>query len=288
MTVLTWDQVSEKVFETGVDHGVLYIPNSAGEYIDGFSWNGLRTVTESPSGAEPQKQYADNIIYVTLYSYEEFGGTIEAYTYPDEFAECDGSAQPQVGINVGQQPRKAFGFSYRTILGNDTEGIQHGYKLHLVYGATASPSEKAYATVNDSPEAVVFSWEFTTVPVPVTGMKPTSYICIDSTKVDATALGLLEDALYGTVAIDASLPSPDAVLALFSGTVTTVTATAPTYNSTTDQITIPTVTGIEYLINDEVVTGLVTITANTLVRARTLPGYVFSATSDDDWMIIFA
>lgn len=288
MTALLWDQVGERLYETGVDRGVLYIPNNVGDYNSGFAWNGLTTVTESPSGAEPQPQYADNIKYVVLTSYEEFGGTIEAFTYPDEFMQCDGTASPQTGVAIGQQPRKTFGCSYRTRVGNDIEGIDHGYKLHLIYGATAAPSEKAYATINDSPEALAFSWDFTTIPLDVPGYKPTSYITIDSTKVDPTALTNLENFLYGTVGQDPSLPKPSDVLALFSGTVTTVTPTMPSYDSGTDDITIPVITGVEYLIDDEVVTGTVHITASTVVRARPMTGYVFPAVSDNDWLITFA
>jgi|SRR5690242_8973405 len=290
MTRVVWDQVGERRFETGVDRGVLYLQNNVGDYDSGFGWNGLTTVTESPSGAEPQPQYADNIKYVVLYSYEDFGGTIEAFTYPDEFAQCDGTAQPTPGVSVGQQPRKPFGFSYRTLVGNDVEGLEHGYKVHLVWGAVASPSEKAYGTVNDSPEALAFSWDFTTTPIAVAGLKPTSYICIDSTRVDPTALANLEDVLYGTVGVDPVLPTPDYVLSLFSGTVTAVTPTAPTYDAGTDIITIPTVTGVEYLIDDAVVPAgaFGPITANTLVRARPTAGHVFTAGSDDDWLVVFA
>ncbi len=215
MAVLTWDQVGERFYETGVDHGVLYIP-TAGVYDSGVAWNGLISVTESPSGAEPSPQYADNIKYLNLLSTEEFGGTIEAYTFPDEFAQCDGTAFPKVGLAVGQQTRKTFGLSYRTKIGNDTDGQDLGYKLHLVYGALAAPSEKAYATVNDSPEAVTFSWEFTTTPVEVTGLKPTALLTIDSTKVDEADLTTLEALLYGTAAKEPSLPLPDAVIALFT------------------------------------------------------------------------
>lgn len=290
MTRVTWDAIGERKFESGVDHGVLYRQNVAGEYNIGYAWNGLTTVTESPSGAEPQPQYADNMKYVVLYSYEEFGGTIEAFTYPDAFAECDGTAAPQAGVTIGQQPRQPFGFSYRTLVGNDTQGLEAGYKLHLVYGATASPSEKANATINDSPEALSFSWDFTTTPVPVTGHKPTSYICIDSTKVSATALANLEQLLYGTVGVDPALPMPDDVLALFAGTVTVVHPTAPTYNASTDIITIPTVTGVEYLVNDEVVPAgsFGPITADTLVRARPTTGYIFGVNDDNDWLIVFS
>ena len=215
MAVLTWDQVGERFYETGVDHGVLYIP-TAGVYDSGVAWNGLISVTESPSGAEPSPQYADNIKYLNLLSTEEFGGTIEAYTFPDEFAQCDGTAFPKEGLAVGQQTRKTFGLSYRTKIGNDTDGQDLGYKLHLVYGALAAPSEKAYSTINDSPEAVTFSWEFTTTPVEVTGLKPTALLTIDSTKVDEADLTALEALLYGTQLEEPSLPLPDAVIALFS------------------------------------------------------------------------
>jgi hypothetical protein len=217
MAPLTWDQVGERLYETGVDHGVLYIPDAAGVYNKGYAWNGLTTVTESPSGAEPSAQYADNIKYLNLISAEEFGGTIEAFTYPEEFAECDGTALPSPGVAVGQQSRKSFGLSYRTQLGNDVDGTDYGYKLHLVYGCQASPSEKAYATINDSPEAIAFSWDFTTTPAPVTGYKPTSLIVIDSSVVDAADLASLETLLYGQAAVEAALPTPDAVIALFAG-----------------------------------------------------------------------
>lgn len=217
MPPLTWDEVGERLYETGVDHGVLYLPNaSTGVYDSGFAWNGLVTVTESPTGAEVTPTYADNIKYLNLVSVEEFGGTIEAYTYPDEFAACDGTAVPEPGVAVGQQSRKTFGLSYRTRLGNDLEGTDHGYKLHLIYGAQAAPSEKAYATINDSPEAITFSWEITTVPVAVTDLKPTSLIVIDSTVVDPAMLSDLEDLLYGAT-VAAALPLPDAVIALFAG-----------------------------------------------------------------------
>ena len=193
---LSWDETGEKLYETGVDHGVLYPMGQSG-YGTGVAWNGLTGVTETPSGAEATKLYADNIKYLEIRSAEEFGGTIEAYTYPDEWAECDGSAALIAGVYAGQQPRKVFGFCYRTVLGNDVDLDKHGYKLHIVYGCTASPSERSYATINDSPEAITFSWEFSSVPVPVTGHKPVSCITIDSTKVDATKLKNLEDKLYG-------------------------------------------------------------------------------------------
>jgi hypothetical protein len=217
MAPLTWDQVGDRLYETGVDHGVLYLPDQAGVYNTGVAWNGLTTVTESPSGAAPNAQYADNIKYLNLISAEEFGGTIEAFTYPDEFSECDGTALPSPGVAVGQQGRKMFGLSYRSLVGNDIDGTDHGYKLHLVYGCQAAPSDKAYATINDSPAAIAFSWDITTTPVPVTGYKPTSLIVVDSTVVTPAHLKSLEDLLYGVAATEAALPTPDAVIALFAG-----------------------------------------------------------------------
>jgi hypothetical protein len=294
MTKLAWDKTGERLYETGIDRGVLYRMNGAGIYDNGHAWNGLTAVTESPSGAEANPQYADNIKYLNLYSAEEFGGTIEALTFPDEFMECDGTATPQPGIAVGQQTRKPFGMSYRTLIGNDVDGQDHGYKLHLVYNAMAAPSEKAYSTVNDSPEAMTLSWEFTTTPVEVgtiggVDYKPTATLTIDSTKVDATALATLEDFLYGTAGTDPSLPSPSEVIDLFDGTINTATPTEPTYNSTTDMITIPSITGVNYYINDELVTGTYgPITANTIVVARPASGYKFPANTDDDWLIEFA
>lgn len=214
MAMLTWDDTGKKIYETGVDHGVVYPIQEGGVYSKGVAWNGLTNVTESPSGAESNKIYADNIVYANLISAEEFGGTIEAYTYPDEFAACDGSAEIAKGVVAGQQKRSVFGLCYRTKIGNDVDGEDHGYKLHLIYGALASPSEKSFATVNDSPEAITFSWEFTTTPVNVTGFKPTSYICIDSTKCDKTKLAELEKKLYGDESGEAQLPLPDAVINL--------------------------------------------------------------------------
>ena len=220
MPPLVWDAVGERLYETGVDHGVLYLPDVSGVYAGGVAWNGLTTVTESPSGAAANPQYADNIKYLNLISAEEFGVTIEAFTYPEEFAQCDGTEIPTPGVNVGQQSRKIFGLSYRTKLGNDLDGEDFGYKLHLIYGAQAAPSQKAYATINDSPAATAFSWDVTTTPVPVTGMKPTSMIVIDSSQVDAAALLALETELYGGAATPAKLPNPDEVIAMFPGTTT--------------------------------------------------------------------
>ena len=208
MSKLVWDQTGERYYETGVKMGVLY-PQEGGAYPKGVVWNGLTAVTESPSGAEATALYADDIKYLNLISTEEFGATIEAYTYPDEFAQCDGSAALMPGVMLGQQTRKTFGLCYRTTLGNDVDGNEYGYKLHLIYGALAAPSEKAYATINDSPEAITFSWEVSTTPVNVTGYKPTACITIDSTKVDEAALALLEEVLYGTDSEEARLPLPD-------------------------------------------------------------------------------
>lgn len=196
MSKIVWDKTGERLYETGVKNGVLYLQTN-GVYNNGVAWNGLTAVTESPSGAEATALYADDMKYLNLYSAEEFGATIEAYTYPDEFAECDGSKELVDGVVIGQQARKAFGLCYRTVIGNDTDGEAHGYKLHIIYGAMASPSEKAYATINDSPEAITFSWEVTTTPVNVTGAKPTASVVIDSTKADPTKLAALEVILYG-------------------------------------------------------------------------------------------
>ena len=228
MAKLTWDETGNRLYETGTRRGVLYptitTGDNAGSYDKGVAWNGLTGVTESPSGAEETALYADDIKYLALYSAEEFGGTIEAYTYPDEFAECDGSAEIMSGVTIGQQSRKRFGFSYRTVLGNDVKGEDYGYKLHIVYGAMASPSEKSYETINDSPSAITFSWEFKTVPVSAgDNYKPTSVIIIDSTKVNASALAALEAILYGTTSADPRLPLPSEVFSILSGGATGAT-----------------------------------------------------------------
>ena len=215
MSKLVWDNTGERYYETGVKQGVLYPLQSAGVYSKGVAWNGLTAVTESPSGAEATPLYADDIKYLNLISNEEFGATIEAYTYPDEFAECDGSAALASGVMIGQQKRKTFGLCYRTSVGNDIDGTDYGYKLHLIYGCLAAPSEKAYATINDSPEAITFSWEVSTTPVNVTGFKPTSQITIDSTKVDETKLAALEAELYGSDEKEARLPLPDEIAEIF-------------------------------------------------------------------------
>lgn len=293
---LAWDKVGERLYETGVDRGVLFLSDANGVYDQGYAWNGLTTVTESPSGADANPQYADNIKYLNLVSAEQFGGTIEAFTYPDEFAQCDGTAEPSPGILVGQQGRRTFGLCYRTRLGNDVDGTDLGYKLHLVYGALAAPSEKAYATINDSPEALSFSWTISTTPVdvpgtdPVTGKayKPTASLTIDSTKVAAGALTTLEDTLYGTAGADPRLPLPGEVIAMFAGTVTAVETVAPAYDAATDTVTVPTVTGVQYQVNGQPVVGSFVITQDTVVTAVPEPGFTFTPTSDTDWTINFA
>lgn len=223
MSKIVWDKTGERLYETGVKNGVLYVQNSDGSYPKGVAWNGLTAVTESPSGAEATALYADDIKYLNLMSNEEFGATIEAYMYPKEFKVCDGSAEIAKGVTIGQQARKTFGLAYRTVLGNDVDGNDHGYKLHLIYGATASPSEKGYSTINDSPEAITFSWELNTTPVSVTGFKPTASLVIDSTEVDAEKLAELETILYGkdptseggVDGVDPRLPLPDEVAKIF-------------------------------------------------------------------------
>lgn len=215
MAKIVWDAIGERFYETGVKNGVLYVMDK-GAYTKGVAWNGLTAVTESPSGAEATALYADDIKYLNLMSNEEFGGTIEAYTYPDEFKACNGEADLATGVTIGAQTRKAFGLCYRTTIGNDTDGNDYGYKLHLVYGAQAAVSEKAYATINDSPEAITFSWEFTTTPVSVAGHKPTACVTIDSTKVDAEKLAELEAKLYGSESEEPALPLPDEIATMFA------------------------------------------------------------------------
>lgn len=217
MAKLVWDQTGVRTYETGVDHGVLYPYDiEQSKYGNGVAWNGLTAVTESPSGAESNPQYADNIKYLNLVSAEEFGATVEAFTYPDEFMECDGTAKLAAGAYIGQQDRKTFGLSYRTIYGNDTEGNNHGYKIHLIYGCLAAPSEKGYATVSDSPEAITFSWEVSTTPVDVSGFKPTASLVVDSTTAAPEGLAALEKALYGDESTEARLPMPDEVITLLT------------------------------------------------------------------------
>lgn len=225
---LVWDKTGEHYYETGVKNGVLYPMSASGTYPKGVAWNGLTAITESPSGAEATALYADDIKYLNLMSNEEFGATVEAYTYPDEFAECDGSASLTEGVYIGQQARKTFGLCYRTTLGNDSKGNDYGYKLHIIYGAMASPSEKAYSTINDSPDAITFSWELSTTPVAVANFKPTASLTIDSTKVDSEKLTKLEEILYGkdgtgednsVGAVDPRLPLPDEIANIMKGSV---------------------------------------------------------------------
>lgn len=216
MSKLVWDQSGKRLYETGVDHGVLYPIQTGGVYSKGVAWNGLTAVTESPSGADVNDIYADNMKYLGLVGAEKFGATVEAYTYPDEFAECDGSVELVKGATIGQQNRKVFGRVYRTVIGNDVDGNEHGYKLHLIYGATAAPSEKAYNTINEDPEAITFSWELSTTPVNVTGHKPTASLTIDSTKADPTKLAELEKILFGDTETEPRLPLPDEIAQLLN------------------------------------------------------------------------
>lgn len=216
MAKLVFNNVGERLFETGVKNGVLYVMGEDGTYENGVVWNGLTAVTESPSGAETTPLYADDVKYVVIYAAEEFGATVEAYTYPEEFEQCDGSASIFEGITIGQQTRKTFGMCYKTSVGNDIQGQDFGYKIHIIYGAKAAPSEKSYSTINDSPEAVTFSWELSTVPVPVEGFNPTATMVIDSTRVPAEKLALIEDKLYGTESEEATLPLPNELLALLA------------------------------------------------------------------------
>lgn len=217
MAKLVWDESGKRVYETGVRNGVLYVQDEQGAYSKGVAWNGLTAVTESPSGAEPTALYADDIKYLELFSAEEFGATIEAYTYPEEFEACDGSASLGKGVSIGQQDRKAFGLCYRTVVGNDVKGNELGYKLHLIYGAKAKPSEKGYQTINDSPEAITFSWEVSTTPVNVAGFKPTACVTIDSTKIEAGKLQQIEALLYGGDSAEPKLPLPDEIKQIITG-----------------------------------------------------------------------
>ena len=216
MAVLTWDKTGERYYETGVSKGVLYLPDAQGVYSTGVAWNGLTAVNESHDGGEPNALYADDMKYLNLMSAEDFKATIEAYTYPDEFAECDGSASLATGVTVGQQKRKSFGLSYQTRIGNDVDQTDLGYKIHLVYGCMAAPTDKSYSTINDSPEAITFSWEVSTTPEDIPGHKPSATIVIDSTKADADKLETLKGMLYGTANTNAKLPTPQEIIDLFT------------------------------------------------------------------------
>lgn len=278
---IKWDVVGERRYETGVDHGVLYDPVD-GVYVNGVPWNGLITVTESPSGAEATPIYADNMKYLNMTSAEDFNASLEAYTYPEEFEKCDGTASLAPGVTVGQQRRSPFGLAYRTLVGNDMVGTDLGYKLHLVYGAQAAPTEKARATVNESPEALTFNWSLSTTPVEVPGKRPSAHLTIDSTKVDPIKLKQLEDILYGTFATTARMPLPEEVADIFEESLTEVKPTKPTFAA--NKITIPVVTGVVYKINGVPKTGEVTILVDTLVVASPAKGYKFPAVTDVDWL----
>lgn len=294
MTKLAWDETGKKFYRTGVDHGVLYQAVN-GEYVDGVAWNGLTTVTASPSGAESNKKYADNIVYLNLLSVEEFSATIEAFSYPDAFEQNDGSATPTPGVHVGQQRRKPFGFCYRNLLGNDESANDYGYELNLVWGCLAAPSEKANATVSDSPDPQALSWSLSTTPVNVGTVlgveyKPTAKMTISSIGTDPAKLTALMDVLYGTSSSDAMLPLPADVITMMASALTSATPAAPTYDSGTDIITIPGTTGVVYTVN-----GIVApagaygpITTNTEVRARPATGYKFPVPTQTQWVITFA
>lgn len=293
MTKLAWDETGKKFYRTGVDRGVLYQAVS-GEYVGGTAWNGLTTVTASPSGAESNKKYADNIVYLNLLSVEEFNATIEAFSYPDAFEQNDGSATPTPGVHVSQQRRKPFGLCYRNLLGNDELANDYGYELNLVWGCLAAPSERPNASVSDSPEPQALSWELSTTPINVGTVlgveyKPTSKMTISSKGTDPTKLAALEAALYGTVSTDALLPLPADVILMMASTLTSATPAAPTYNSTTDKVTIPGTTGVIYSLNGiDVPAGDYDITANAEVRARPATGYKFPVPTQTQWVFTFA
>lgn len=287
MTKLTWDASGTRRYETGVDQGVLYIPHN-GVYDTGYAWNGLTTVTEAPSGATVTPQYADNAKYLNMVSAEQFGATLDAFTYPSAFEQCDGTADVAPGVTIGQQNRQTFGFSYRTLIGDDVSGTGAGYKLHLVYGCLAAPSQKAHATVNDSPTAVTFSWTVSTTPVSVAGFKPTATLTIDSTKVSPANLATLENALYGTAGTDPRLPLPDEVAAMFAGAITNAVPAAPVYTAGTHTIAVPNTAGVVYRRADTnaVVTNtniVLAVGQQLVVYAVPAGGYAFAPQTDDDW-----
>lgn len=289
MTQLEWDKAGEKEYETGVSHGVLYLINNTGLYTQGVPWNGLVSVTDSPSGAESNKQYADNIVYANIKSAEEVGGTIEAFTAPDEFGDCDGTREVVPGVLIGQQSRKSFGFSWQSLIGNDLEGTDFGFKIHLVYGADANPSEKQYQTVNDSPEPATLSWEYTTSPVSVPGYKPASKLTIKSTDLAPAKLAELMDILYGTVGQDPRLPLPAEIIAIVTGgAAVEIRPAKPAQVG--NVITIPTVVGAQYTIdNVDVEPGAQpAITEDVLVKVTAKPGYKLPANGyDSDWLFEF-
>lgn len=289
MSALTWDDVGGRLFETGVDKGVLYIPDGSGVYSNGVAWSGLTKITETPAGAAATPQWADNVKFLNLISTETFDATVNAFTYPEEFAQFDGSYTPTPGVRIGQQSRKSFGLSYRSRIGSDLDGDSHGYKIHLVYGCQAAPSPKDFSTVNDVPAIVALSWVLSTTPAAVTGSKPTSLITIDSTKVNPATLTAFETILYGASGVNPMLPNPDAVVAAFSAGITTVaTLTVPTFNATTGVITIPTQTGITYYIAGVAQaagagTAIGVSGTHVIVNARANTGYAIAAGNDTDW-----
>lgn len=284
MTELEWGKVGDKRYETGTSHGVLYHPNNNGQYMLGYAWNGLVSVTQSPSGAESNKQYADNTVYANLISAEEFAATIEAFTYPDEFELNNGNAVIN-GVSVGQQNRLPFGFSYQSLIGNDVEGTDYGYKIHLLYGCQAGVSELGHQTVNETPEAATMSWEVTTTPVSAgAGLKPTARLTIDSTDHSEAKMQELKDILYGTPGSNPRLPLPAEVIALFAGSVLTATPTVPTFDAVNDEITIPTVAGVIYEIGGQPVeAGDIEITERTIVTVRPVVGYKFPSNIVTAW-----
>lgn len=287
MTKLEWSRAGEKEYETGVSHGVLYPRDNTGKYPEGFPWNGLTSVTDSPSGAESNKQYADNEVYVNIKSAEEVGGTIEAFMAPRQFAECDGTREPIPGLQFGQQTRRSFGFSWQSRVGNDIEGTDYGFKIHLVYGADANPSEKQYQTINDSPEPSALSWEYTTIPVAsgIPGLRNVSKLTIKSTDLAPAALEALLDVLYGTDSTPARLPSPREVYEIaLAGEPSEIRPAKPTFVD--DVITIPVVAGAEYRIGGVVQEAgpLPAITEDTLVSVHSKPGYTFPSNYDNTWL----
>ena len=281
---LEWDKTGERKYETGVSHGVLFVQSNLGTYPTGVAWNGLTAVTESPSGAESNKQYADNQVYVNLQSAEEWGGTIEAFTSPKAFDQCDGAAEVMPGVKIGQQTRKPFGFCYETLIGTDTEGTDAGKKIHVVWNALAAPSEKAYATVNDSPEAMALSWEVSTTATPVPGYKPSATMTFDSTELSAGKMQKIEDALYGTLVEPSHLPLPAEFIALLEGDEE-VTPAVPTQLG--NAITIHPTTGVIYSVSGTPVTGVYTLTANKTVVATADDGYVLAAAAPASWPFVY-
>lgn len=294
MSKLEWDKVGERFYETGVSNGVLYIPSITGQYTQGYAWNGLTGVTSSPSGAESSKQYADNIAYLNLTSAEDYGATIEAFQSPAAFDQCDGTAVPIPGILVGQQRRKTFGFSWQSLIGNDIEGQDHAYKIHVIYGAQATPSEKAYTTVNESPEAATLSWTVTTTPAPISPaivlegreLKPTAYLAFDSRHFSTAKMQALKDVLYGTASTQPRLPTPYELITLMSTDVAEVTPTAPTFDDTDNTVSLPATPGVVYTINGQPVEGDVVLDKSAVVYAVPALGYRFPEVTQTQWAYI--